>query len=173
MLRCAVEDEPGRLAALAGAIGTAGGDIQAVTVVETDGRTAVDDLHVVVPDDGLGRVLDSVQAVEGLRMLYAGPSRGHPGDAVSRLAVIVESLLSGAMAPDEGVRALVGGLLHASSIELLHHRDAAPVRDPRVLRIEYDDRVLVARREYPFTDSERQRGLDLVRLCQHAAVAAA
>lgn len=169
MLRCAVPDQPGRLALLAGAVGEAGGDIQAVSVVESDGTEAIDDLFVRVPDEGLSAVLERVRAVDGLRLVHAGPSRGQPGDAISRIAVTIEGVLMGAMTSDEGVRALVGGLLHASSLDLVHPRDAVPEHDARVLRVEYDERVLVARREYAFTDSERRRALELVRLCQHAA----
>jgi len=50
MLRCSVPDRPGALAVLAGTIGEAGGDIQAVDVVEHGESDALDDLVVVFDD---------------------------------------------------------------------------------------------------------------------------
>ena len=171
MLRVVLPDRPGALAAVAGAIATVGGDIQAVDVVESQRGVALDDLVVFV-DPARGRALvDAVRAVPGVKVVHAAPSRGHPGDAVTRLAMGVEALLNGAMTPDHGVEALVGGLLRADSVQLLS-AESAPVEEPGVLVLECDERALVVRRAYRFTDTERERASAVLRACLSAGTAA-
>lgn len=163
MLRCAVPDRPGALAALAGAIGEVGGDIQAVDVVETGGEVALDDLVVVLHDDTpLSALLDSVRSVDGVELIHAGPSRGHPGDAVSRLMLGIESMLNGAMDVSHGVQALIGGLLRAVSVELVDPAKA-PRRDAKTLVLPFGALAIVAIRDYRFTDTERTRAEEILR----------
>lgn len=168
LLRCSVPDRPGALAALTGAIGDAGGDIQSVTVVETDGAVALDDLVVQVgAATGLAGLVAQVREVPGVEVVHAGPSRGHAGEALTRLALGLEGVLSGAMALEHGVEVLVGGLLAATSARL-EMVDRRPPKDRRVLVLPYDHRMLVVRREYRFTDSERASAAAVVRLCREA-----
>ncbi len=166
MLRCELADRPGSLAALAGAISEAGGDIQAVNIVDVsrDGRV-LDDLVVVVDQPQIGELLERVRALESVDLVHAGPSRGHPGDAVTRLAVGLEALLLGTMERARAVSTLVGGLLRADAAELLDRRDAPPP-DGRTLVLTFDDRYLVVKRAYRFTEAERERADALLRLCQ-------
>lgn len=168
ILRCALPDRPGALAGLAGAIGEAGGDIEAVEVVEAADGRALDDLVIVVAPDRLGALVERVGAVDGVELIHAGPSRGHPGDAVSRLALGVESILNGAMLLDHGMTVLLGGLLRAQSAEFVDSADA-PRPGGKVLVLGFDDRVLVLRRDYRFTDTERHRAEAVLRLCLEAA----
>lgn len=168
MLRCAVPDRPGALAELAGAVGDAGGDIQAVEVVETADGRALDDLVVVVAPDGLRRLVDRLEALADVEVVHVGPSRGHPGDAVARLAVGLQSLLDGAMTVEHAVAALVGGLLRADSAELVGAVDA-PRDGARTLVLAFDARLLVVRREYRFTDTERDRAQAILRTALEAA----
>lgn len=169
VVRCSVPDRPGALAALAGAIGQAGGDIQAVDVVEQSGREALDDLVVVVDDaTQLSALLDRVREVPGLTLVHAGPSRGHPGDAVTRLAVGLEAVLNGAMTLDSGVQTLLGGLLRASSAEIVP-ADRAPGGTDKRLVLPFDDRALVLSRDYRFTSTERERAQALLRVALEAA----
>ena len=163
MLRCELPDTPGSLAALAGAIGEAGGDIQAVDVVETGDELVLDDLVVVVEAQQGAHLLEAVQRLPGVRLVHAGPSRGHPGDAVTRLAVGLEALLTGQAPLERGLPTLIGGLLRASAAELTL-RDAAPSPSSKVLVLDIDHRVLVLRRDYRFTATERDRAGALVRL---------
>jgi len=168
-LRCRVPDRPGALAALAGAIGEAGGDIQAVDVVEAGGSEALDDLIVVVDSlEHLDRVLASVRAVDGVVVIHSGASRGHPGDAVTRVAVLLEALLNGAMTVDNGVASLLGGLLRADSAQWVA-ADQVPSGTDRVLLAEIGDRVLVLQRAYRFTDTERGRAAALLQIALEAA----
>jgi hypothetical protein len=168
ILRCAVPDRPGALAAVAGAIGHAGGDIEAVDVVESADGVALDDLVVVIAEGGLPALLAGVQAVEGVEVVHAGPSRGHPGDAVARLAIGLQSLLNGAMSADDAVVTLVGGLLRASSATIMPRAEAAPALDHRTLVLPFDDAALVLRREYRFTHTERERAVAILRACLEA-----
>ena len=157
MLRCSVPDRPGALAVLAGTIGEAGGDIQAVDVVEHGESDALDDLVVVFDDaQQLSTLLAKIEGLEGVELIHAGPSRGHPGDAVTRLAVGLEAILNGAMTMEHGIRALLGGLLRASSAELME-TSAAPSATDKRLVLPVDGRVLVLARDYRFTSTERAR----------------
>ncbi len=167
-LRCAVPDRPGALAAVAGAIAEAGGDIAAVDVVETAGGVALDDFVVVATASQLEDLIAGVEAVDGVQLVHAGPSRGEPGDAVARLALGLESLLNGAMTPDHAVTTLVGGLLRAGSAQLLAASDMPRAGD-RAFVAAFGERVLVVRRDYRFTDTERARAAAIVRACIEAA----
>jgi hypothetical protein len=172
MLRCSMPDQPGALAALAGAIAEAGGDIQGVDVVETAGDRALDDLIVVVADGGLRTLVDQVGSLEGFDLIHVGPSRGHPADAVTRLAVGLEMLLNAAMSFEHALETLAGGLLRASSAELVAHAEI-PRDGERALVLGVDGRCLVLRRDYRFTHTERQRAEALVRACLEASRVAA
>lgn len=169
VLRCEVDDVPGRLAILAGVIGDAGGDIQAIEVVGTshDGRV-LDDVVVVGEPDVVRAVVDALQSAPAVRLVHAGPSRGHPGDAVTRLAVGLEALFSGSAEFDRGLRTLVSGLLQASSVGLVA-TGQAPAASKRRLVLPLDHRSLVVTRDYPFTDAEVDRARSLARLCLLAA----
>ncbi|MGH8907350.1 MAG: ACT domain-containing protein [Egibacteraceae bacterium] len=168
LLRCAVPDRPGALAALAGAIGSAGGDIEAVDVVESEDGTALDDLFVRVSGpEGLRAVVENVRAVEGVKLIHAGPSRGHPGDAVTRAAIGLEAILSGAMTIEHGVEALVGGLLRATRVTF-EAPDDAPACNDRVLVLPFAGHALVLRRDYRFTETEIDRARSLLRVCREA-----
>lgn len=166
-LRVSVPDRPGALAAAAGAIGEAGGDIAAVSVVETGDGRALDDIEVVIDPARLQDVLDAVADLDDVELIHAGPSRGLPGDAVARLALGLELLLNGAMAPDHALTTLLGGLLSASRAALVA-RGTARTGD-RVLVLDCDDRQLVIERDYRFTATERQRATSILRACQEAS----
>jgi hypothetical protein len=169
MLRCTVPDRPGALATLAGAIGEAHGDIQAMDVVETADGLALDDLVVVVDGpDGLRQLVERVGDLDGVELIHAGPSRGHPGDAVARLAVSFEHLLNGAMTADHAVVAIVGGLLRAASARLVEAADA-PRPAARRLVLAVDHRYLLVTRDYRFTRTEQERAEALVRAVAEAA----
>lgn len=154
---------------LAGAIGEAGGDIEAVDVVESERDIALDDLFVRVSGpEGLRAVVERVRTVEGVELIHAGPSRGHPGDAVTRAAIGLEAILSGAMTMEHGVEALVGGLLRATQVTL-ESPDTAPIANDRLLVLPFEGRALVLRRDYRFTATEIDRARSLLRVCSEAA----
>ena len=167
-LRCAVPDRPGALAAVAGAIADAGGDIVAVDVVETADGVALDDIIIVIDPADLRDIVGAMQGVDGVELIHAGPSRGQPGDAVARLALGLESLLNGAMTPDHAVTTLVGGLLGATSAELAPAGVIPPAGDT-VLVLDFNGSVLVVGRDYRFTDTERERAEAVLRTCLEAS----
>lgn len=168
-LRCRVPDRPGALAALAGAIGDAGGDIQSIDVVESGAGYALDDLEVAVDDqEHLERVLLGVRALPDVVVVHSGASRGSAGDAVTRLAIRLEAVLNGAMTVDNGVEALLGGLLRAGSARWVVAGDVPPETD-RVLLAAIDHRVLVLERAYRFTATERERAAAVLRVALEAA----
>lgn len=167
MLRCALPDRPGELARVASAISAVGGDIQAVDVVEhSDGR-ALDDLELLLDADRIPSLLQRLGDLEGVRVVHAGPSRGRPGDAVTRLSIGIESLLDGSSEARRGLCTLIGGMLRARSAEFVEHGDA-PEDDQRALALDAGDEVLLLQRDYRFTATERERARALLRLALRA-----
>lgn len=171
VLRCLVTDRPGALAALAGAVGESGGDIQSVEVLERDGERALDDLVVAIEPRRLRGLLDRLEAMHGVELVHTGPSRGDPGDAVTRLAIGFEALLVGSMHADHALTTLVGGLLRASSAAVVP-AEQAPPPDRRTMVVPVDGGALVLHRDYPFTPTERERASTVARACACAAQSA-
>ncbi len=171
LLRCQIPDRRGMLSTLAGAIAEAGGDIQAVEVVESRDGTATDDLWVVT--DALSQVVERVESLDGVTVVHAGMSRGIPGDATIRLATGLEAMISGAMPAEDGLVTLIGGLLHADQAEIeVGEDDDPPPRNRRVLRLAIAGGTLVLRREYRFLDAEAQRARDVLAVCERAVAIA-
>jgi hypothetical protein len=166
-LRCEIPDVPGGLATLAGAIGEAGGDIQAVEVVEAADGRATDDLWLETLDTRALRA--RVEAIADASVVHLGPSRGLPGDATGRLATGIDLLLSGAMDPADALPTLVGGLLRADRAVIEPHHDWPAQRDRTVLRLAVAGGVLVVHREYRFLDPEVQRARHVLAVCERAA----
>jgi len=102
-----------------------------------------------------------------VELIHAGPSRGHPGDAVTRLAVGLEAILNGAMTLEHGIRALLGGLLRAASAEMVEAAAAPSPTDKRLV-LAVDGRVLVLARDYRFTSTERTRAEATLRVALEA-----
>jgi len=167
MLRCALPDRPGALAKLASAISAVGGDIHAVDVVEHHDGRALDDLEVILDEERIPTLLDRLAALDGVSVIHAGPSRGQPGDAVTRLSIGIESLLDGSAEARRGVCTLIGGMLRAREAELVP-ASQAPDDDQRVLALDAGQEVLMLRRDYRFTATERERALALLRLARRA-----
>jgi len=172
IVRVCVPDRPGALATVAGVFAEAGADIEAVDVVESEDGLALDDLVIVVEPEALRDLVARIDALDDVELVHVGPSRGRPGDAVARLALGLESLLNGAMTTDHALLTLVGGLLRASSADLVSPADA-PREGDKTLLLAVDDRVLVVRRDYRFTHTERSRAAAIVSACVEAASAAA
>jgi hypothetical protein len=168
MLRCALPDRPGTLAELAGVIGATGADIESVEVVDVDDGVALDDLVLVVRDPAhLRELLASVRELPDVKVIHASVSRGHPGDAVTRFAVGVEALITGAMPLHRAITTLIGGLLRADEVTVVD-TGHAPVAQPGVMVLPLDDRWVVARRPYPFSATEHERAKALIRVCTTA-----
>lgn len=163
MVRCALPDKPGELAKIASAISAVGGDIQAVDVVEHNDGWALDDLELLLDDDRIPALLEHLDALEGVDVVHAGPSRGHPGDAVTRLSIGIETLLDGSAEPRRGLVTMIGGLLRARRVEFVKAGDA-PDGDLRALVLPAGDEMLLIQRDYRFTSTERERAEALLRV---------
>ncbi|MEX0659203.1 MAG: ACT domain-containing protein [Egibacteraceae bacterium] len=178
VLRCALPDRPGALAALAGTVSECGGDIQSIEVLEHQDGRALDDLVVAIDRARVAGLVDRLTRAEDVELIHTGPSRGDPGDAVTRLAIGLTALLDGSMDTDHAFPTLVGGLLRAGSASLCAPDDA-PRPDRRTLLVPLAERVLVLRRDYPFTPTERQRATTIGRAvlaaagCGYSSVASA
>lgn len=168
VLRCALADRPGALAALASTVSESGGDIQSVEVLERHDGRALDDLVITIDPADMPGLVARLRGAGDVDLVHAGPSRGDHGDAVARLAIGFEALLVGSMDPDHAVSTLIGGLLRASSAELCA-ADTAPKPGRRTLLLPLPDQVLVLRRDYPFTSTERRRAATIARACVRAA----
>lgn len=68
LLRVWLPDRPGALGAVASRVGSVGGDIVAVDVVERGGGQAVDDLVVELAPDNLDLMLREVRTVDGVQV---------------------------------------------------------------------------------------------------------
>lgn len=68
LVRVWLPDRPGALGAVASRIGSVGGDIVAVDVVDRGGGQAVDDLVVELPFDNLDLMVREVRAVDGVEV---------------------------------------------------------------------------------------------------------
>ncbi|MDO9456901.1 amino acid-binding protein [Nocardioides sp.] len=186
LLRVELPDVPGSLGRLASAIGVAGGDIEAIEIVEKrhDG-TALDDVLLdtepgIMPDS----IVSACNAIDGVRVVWI--SRYASGGLVLDLEAVEELTSEPAHALDRLVELLprtfrvdwaarihrVGGVRHATGAA---PDDLAFVEIERAVRLEVDDGtdgetlyagaridgnevVVVARRGGPeFLDSEVAR----------------
>lgn len=168
ILRCTLADRPGALAALATAVSQVGGDIQAVDVVETADGTAVDDLVVVLEPNAVKALIERLEAEPDVRLVHVGPSRGHPGGAVARFALVFESLVNGAMTVEHAVTTLIGGTMRAERATMVDASDAPAPREGLYL-FPFDHRMLVVERAYRLTDTERERAEAVLRACRQVA----
>src|SRR3954452_3638374 len=96
LLRVALPDVPGSLGRLASAIGSAGGNIDAIEIVERshDGR-AVDDVSLaaeagVMPDS----IISACTALDGVEVLWI--ARYRAGSSVTGELEVVEAVISAA-----------------------------------------------------------------------------
>jgi acetolactate synthase small subunit len=107
-LRISVPDRPGALGRVTSAIGSAGGDIAQVHVLESEAGRALDDVFVQVRDAGqLDRVARTVGALAGVTILGvqapAPPATGHTElelvqQVVSQPSRSLQTLVDGAPA---------------------------------------------------------------------------
>ena len=93
LLRVELPDVPGSLGRLASAIGTAGGNIDAIEIVERTEGHAVDDVflaadHRVMPDS----IVSACTALEGVSVLWI--SRYGAGSNLTRDLEVVEAMTS-------------------------------------------------------------------------------
>src|SRR3954470_21612191 len=93
LLRVALPDRPGALGAVASAIGTVGGDIESIVVVErTEDGSAIDDILVHLPtgalaDTLLTTVVSTGARVESLRRWAGAIDLHRDMDLVEELAI--------------------------------------------------------------------------------------
>jgi ACT domain len=91
LLRVELPDVPGSLGRVATAIGEAGGDIEAIEIVEKRDGTAVDDVLLEMNDGAMpDSVVSACNAVEGVRVLWI--SRYLAGGNLFPDLEVVESL---------------------------------------------------------------------------------
>src|SRR4051812_23660414 len=93
LLRVELPDVPGSLGRLASAIGTAGGNIDAIEIVERSDGNAVDDVFLaanqgVMPDS----IISACNALDGVRVLWI--SRYGAGSNITRDLEVVEAMTS-------------------------------------------------------------------------------
>lgn len=104
-IRISVPDRPGSLGSVASAIGSAGGDIAKVDVLESEAGRALDDVFVTVRDpEQLARVTKQLDSVPGVTVVGSQ----HPAPPITGHADL--ELLAQVLArPERGPQTLVDG----------------------------------------------------------------
>ena len=109
LLRVSLPDVPGSLGRLATAIGEAGGDIDAIEIVEKADGTAVDDVFLEMVDGAMpDAVVSACTELDGVEVLWIGryaagsnvfldleaveDLTAHPGDAPNRLVDLLPAV---------------------------------------------------------------------------------
>ena len=199
LLRVELPDVPGSLGRLAGAIGEAGGDIDAIEIVEKRAGTAVDDVLLeIAPGTMPDSVVSAVNGLDGVRVVWI--SRYNAGGNLFLDLEAVEELTAN---PEGALDRLIDLLpvtfradwaARVSKIDgIVYTTEAAPsdltwVQIDRAEPIEHDDEntiacaarlnkteiVVIGRRGGPdFLDSEIARLGHLVGLAMSISRAAA
>lgn len=73
-LQISLPDRPGSLGAVASAIGFAGGDIRALTVLHSADGRGVDDLTVAIPGSDPTDLLDVLGQIGGVEVISINPA---------------------------------------------------------------------------------------------------
>jgi hypothetical protein len=152
-IRAALDDEPGRLAALTAAIAASGGNVFGLSVQEHEGGP-VDEFFVDTPEEvGRFRLIEAVAAAGG-RQVTAVPADPHDlVDLPTKALQLVARLLA---APDS-LPGVLADLLDADDAWWDDGSEGAA--DTTVLIVPLADgrRVAVARGGLPFTMTEAAR----------------
>jgi hypothetical protein len=184
LLRVELPDVPGSLGRLAGAIGEAGGDIEAIEIVEKGhGGVAVDDVLLeTAPGSMPDQIVSACNALDGVRVLWisryaAGGNvfldleaiedlTAHPIQALDRLVdllpVVFRSDWGARVGRDRGVIHSTGGAPDDVPWADLDVAERLEVDDENTLlvgaRLDDDEVVVIGRRGGPeFLDSELAR----------------
>ena len=145
LLRVELPDVPGSLGRLATAIGEAGGDIEAIEIVEKRDGTAVDDVLLEMHDRAMpDSIVSACNALDGVRVMWI--SRYAAGGNLFLDLEAVEELTA---EPSEALDRLVDLLPVAfrSDWAMRVHRSKGVVR-----------RTDAAPSELPFAEIERRSG---------------
>jgi hypothetical protein len=117
VVRVWLADRPGALGAVASRIGSVGGDLTGIEILERGAGRAIDELVVTLPDPGLvGLLIDEISQVDGVAVedvrSIVRVARDPRLDALETAAVLVE-------------QRSVPGLLQALAIHSQHDFEAA------------------------------------------------
>ena len=199
LLRVELPDVPGSLGRLAGAIGEAGGDIEAIEIVEKRGGTAVDDVLLeIAPGTMPDSVVSAVNGLDGVRVVWisrytAGGNLFLDLEAVEELTADPEGaldrlvdLLPVTFRADWAVRvSKADGIVHATAAApsdvVWQHVDRAELLESddenaviAAARMNKTENVVIGRRGGPeFLDSEIARLGHLVGLAMSISRTAA
>ena len=196
LLRVELPDVPGSLGRVATAIGEAGGDIEAIEIVEKRGGTAIDDVLLEMHDGAMpDSIVSACNALDGVEVMWI--SRYAAGGNIFLDLEVVEELTVDPTAALDRVVDLLPVAFRADWAVRLHRSkgvvrrtDAAPTDLPFVeieraarlevegdevnlyaaARIDGNDAVIIGRRGGPeFVDSELARLGHLVGLAASLA----
>jgi hypothetical protein len=196
LLRVELPDVPGSLGRVATAIGEAGGDIEAIEIVEKGAGTAIDDVLLEMNEGAMpDSVVSACNALDGVRVMWISRYAAG-GNIFLDLEVVEELTVDATKALDRVVdllpvafRADWAMRIHRSK-GILRSTDAAPQEMPFVeieracrvelegddvnlyagARIDGNDMVLIGRRGGPeFVESELARLGHLVSLAASLA----
>lgn len=93
LIRVQLPDRPGALGAVASRIGSVGGDVVSIDILQRDDGVVVDELGVGLPDDNLIDLLrDEVLEVDGVSIESVRPVEGAMPDRITELFDIATEL---------------------------------------------------------------------------------
>jgi len=148
LLRVELPDVPGSLGRMATAIGEAGGDIEAIEIVEKGDGTAIDDVLLEMHDGAMpDSVVSACNAIDGVRVMWI--SRYAAGGNIFLDLEVVEELTADPAVALDRVVDLLPVTFRADWALRIH-------RSKGVLR-----RTDAAPEELPFVEIERASRLDV------------
>jgi RimJ/RimL family protein N-acetyltransferase len=164
-IRTSVDERPGRLASLAGALAERGGNILGLSV-QTDADGTVDEFVADIPADP-ETVRETLEGAGGRRVLVVPAAAHELTDEPTRVLLLASRLPAAPWRLPE----LLGELLRADDARWLYGETVDELPDPTRLVVPVAPRraVRVRRAGLPFTLTEAARAAAFVRLAQPPA----
>ena len=129
LIRVQLPDRPGALGAVASRIGSVGGDVVSIEILERQGSVVIDELGVGLPDGLIDLVEGEILEVDGVNIEHVRPLAGAMPDRYGDLLDMTRELFT-RTSTSQPLRQLVGGVrrsLFASFAAVVDANTSEPV----------------------------------------------